>query len=116
MNSTTIVFFTFSYDDVVVIYFSCFYRVVQVFGLDVYINPRVASLPQHQHLFGGNGCHKDVMDNRDGGYACTGIDALPKNFESLLDCRKILPTDIQRQNVLWYKLPWVCNPNARFKN
>ena len=35
--------------------------------LMVFINPRVASLPKHHHLFGGNGCFKEINDNRDGG-------------------------------------------------
>ena len=44
---------------------------------DVFINPRVMGLPQHQHLVGGPGCWHD------GGYLipCGGVDALPAEFQ-----------------------------------
>lgn len=32
-----------------------------VFGMMVFINPAVASLPQHQHLFGGHGCYANKV-------------------------------------------------------
>lgn len=55
-------------------------------GLQVFINPIVASLPQHHHLFGGGGCYDDSIDNNNGGRECTGVDALPGDYLPLLDC------------------------------
>lgn len=52
----------------------------------IFMNPSVASLPQHHHLFGGNGCYNGVINNADGGIPCTGVDALPEKYSSLLDC------------------------------
>ena len=57
-------------------------------GMHVFINPSVASLPKHAHLFGGNGCYNGVIDNRDNGVACDGLDKLPDAYRSLLDCKK----------------------------
>ena len=53
----------------------------------MYINPRVASLPEHQHLFSGNGCYGGKDGNSDGGVPCKGEDALPAQYEPLLDCK-----------------------------
>lgn len=68
----------------------------------MFVNPRVASLPQHHHLFGGDGCFNEVVDNRDGGKLrrsfkiimmsfnlgspCVGADILPAKYESILKC------------------------------
>jgi hypothetical protein len=57
-----------------------------VHGMQVFINPVVASLPQHHHLFGGWGCFDDTINNRRGGVKCTGEDALPPQYLPLLDC------------------------------
>jgi 2-polyprenyl-3-methyl-5-hydroxy-6-metoxy-1,4-benzoquinol methylase len=57
--------------------------------LMVFINPAVASLPQHAHLFGGHGCHQDVWENAEGGTPCVGADAVPSEFLSLLECFKL---------------------------
>jgi hypothetical protein len=84
------------------------------FGLDIYVNPRVASLPQHQHLFGGKGCFSTVMDNRDGGVACSGVDAIPSEFESLIDCFRPMP-NMPRPQIKWQEIPWSCSPNPRLK-
>lgn len=46
--------------------------------MQVFINPRVASLPQHQHLFGGPGC----WDGRS--RDCEGPDKLPPRYEPLI--------------------------------
>jgi hypothetical protein len=70
----------------------------------VFINPRVASLPQHQHLIGGNGCFRNVLDNRDGGIPCIGADALPLQFESLLKCNRTL----EAGNRDWRNALWKC--------
>lgn len=56
--------------------------------LQVYINPRVAGLPQHQHLFGGPGCWRDCEKPEFGRCPCTGADALPPRFEPLLKSSK----------------------------
>ena len=43
----------------------------------VFINPEVASLPTHAHLFGGPRC---TFDSGDSIFECTGKDALPDQF------------------------------------
>ena len=40
--------------------------------LMVFINPKVASLPQHAHLVGGHGGCYATTDNLNGGSPCTG--------------------------------------------
>lgn len=55
-------------------------------SMQVFINPKVASLPKHAHLIAGNGCKGQVVGNQDGGLPCTGVDALPKEYETLLSC------------------------------
>jgi SAM-dependent methyltransferase len=58
----------------------------------VYINPAVASLPQHDHLFGGHGC----IWGQERGVKCEsgkfkwwneGVDAVPPKYQSLLECK-----------------------------
>jgi hypothetical protein len=44
----------------------------------VFINPAVASLPEHAHLLGGDGCYEG------GGSDCKGTDALPARFLPVL--------------------------------
>lgn len=58
-----------------------------IHSMMVFINPRVASMPQHHHLIGGNGCYGNKINNRDGGVPCTGEDALPARYEALLECK-----------------------------
>lgn len=57
----------------------------------VFINPTVASRPEHQHIMGGHGCFhpgKSSYDNfGNTGVPCKGVDALPPQYEALLDCR-----------------------------
>lgn len=58
-----------------------------IHGMMVFINPAVASLPQHRHLIGGHGCYADKIDNLNGGQPCKGADRLPMEYEALLDCQ-----------------------------
>lgn len=77
----------------------------------VFINPAVASLPQHKHLIGGHGCYGGTVDNEDGGAVCKGVDALPANFHSLARCmRHRKPGSIESYS----RYPWVCksHPDA----
>ena len=69
----------------------------------MFINPSVASLPKHQHIFGGHGCFKESVDNRDGGKACEGEDELPFDYKALLDCKKTVEdqTDAGYLKSLW---------------
>ncbi len=57
-------------------------------NLLVFINPAVASLPEHSHLFGGHGCYGDVIGNEDGGIACKQTDKLPVEYTPLINCAK----------------------------
>jgi 2-polyprenyl-3-methyl-5-hydroxy-6-metoxy-1,4-benzoquinol methylase len=84
-----------------------------VHGMDVFINPRVATLPQHRHLFGGKGCYGDAVDNQNGGRACVGEDALPASFETLLDCSRMRSKDDTGQRYI--NIPWDCKQNPRYK-
>jgi SAM-dependent methyltransferase len=61
-------------------------------GMRVYINPPVAALPQHDHIFGGHGC----IWGDDTGIKCEGgryrwwderVDAVPLRYQSLLECK-----------------------------
>lgn len=38
-----------------------------LFNMLVFINPMVSSLPEHEHLYAGEGCFKEEVHNRDGG-------------------------------------------------
>lgn len=75
-------------------------------GMIAFINPSVASLPQHRHLFGGNGCYNEVYDNQDGGVPCMGVDTLPLEYQSLINCNKYYVTG---EN--WSEYEWACKPN-----
>eukprot|EP01036_Dinobryon_divergens_P031364 gene31364-40750_t len=75
-------------------------------GLLVFINPSVASLQKHSHLFGGNGCYKGAIDNRDGGEECTGPDELPSAFKALMTCSK--PSDFKSDEE-YSQTYWKCN-------
>lgn len=79
-------------------------------GMMAFLNPPVASLPQHQHLFGGHGCYNMVEENRDGGIACTGVDSLPAEYESLLNCDKYYSPGHLKQHI---NETWNCRPNPR---
>ena len=79
--------------------------------LQVFVNPSVASLPQHAHLFGGHGCYKDAFDSRDGGQACEGEDALPSALSSLLDCRKPSNISSSSDDIEYVKTLWTCKRN-----
>ena len=69
----------------------------------VFINPSVASLPLHAHLFGGHGCYRGATDNRDGGQACKGEHALPAALSALMDCQK--PSNITAEDLRTF---WTC--------
>jgi hypothetical protein len=72
-----------------------------VHGMMVFINPAVASLPAHKHLFGGHGCYANKVDNTNGGQPCVGKDALPAQYEALLSC------------VVEKRVMWNCQKNPR---
>lgn len=79
----------------------------------VFINPKVAALPKHHHIFGGHGCFGDVIDNRDGGKACMAHeDILPESYQSLMNCSRY--ADVKRlrskeeKGNAWQKAIWKC--------
>jgi hypothetical protein len=61
-------------------------------GMLVFVNPYVASLSKHDHLFAGDGCYSvnGQVDNLDGGTPCLGEDKLPARYDALLRCYKDL--------------------------
>lgn len=73
-----------------------------IHSMMVFINPKVASLPEHQHVIGGNGCYGGKIENKDNGIPCEGVDALPPHYEALLDCKLKVETD-------W----WDCQKSSR---
>ena len=86
----------------------------------VFINPVVASLPRHHHLFGGNGCFNHVVDNRDGGAPCgtpddkKGVekrDILPSNYQSILNCYRSTRDMPYKDN--WKHAIWECSKNPQ---
>ena len=86
-----------------------------VHGMDVFVNPRVASLPQHKHLFGGKGCYGDAVDNQNGGRACLGVDALPASYETLLDCSRERKRSSGGDRK-FISIPWQCKRNSRYQS
>lgn len=82
-------------------------------GMDVFINPRVAGLPQHKHLFAGKGCYHESVDNQNGGMACPPPDNLPPEFETLLDCTRMRTG--QDKSLRYMDIPWNCRKNPRYK-
>lgn len=83
-----------------------------IHGMDVFLNPRVAGLPQHKHLFGGKGCYGEAIDNQNGGRACVGVDALPPQYETLLDCTRQKQSGRKSRYI---ESPWACQKNPRYK-
>ncbi len=83
-----------------------------IHGMDVFINPKVASLPQHKHLFGGNGCYAESVDNQNGGRPCFGVDALPKEYEAILECSRTR----KNPNDKYIGIPWDCHENKRYSS
>jgi hypothetical protein len=57
-------------------------------GIMVFVNPYVAALPGHHHLFSGDGCYKGSLANIDGGEPCTGEDMILAQYDTLLRCYK----------------------------
>ena len=85
-----------------------FYAQALRHGLLVFINPSVASLPQHDHLFGGHGCYNFEIDNLNGGINCSDpVDYLPKSYQSLLDCSRTTTSKEKDYN----NIPWICQRN-----
>ena len=81
------------------------------FGMRVFINPAVAGLRQHHHLFSGWGCYNDKsIDNSLGGTECKGVDALPSDYIPLLDCLvdKDKKSPREKNNEIWK-----CQPDKR---
>lgn len=76
-------------------------------GMYVFINPYVASLPEHRHLFGGNGCYNGVVDNENGGEPCEGVDALPVQYHSILQCTRWRNDSISPLPE-YIQSPWTC--------
>eukprot|EP00596_Hydrurales_sp_CCMP1899_P000890 CAMPEP_0119036722 /NCGR_PEP_ID=MMETSP1177-20130426/4628_1 /TAXON_ID=2985 /ORGANISM="Ochromonas sp, Strain CCMP1899" /LENGTH=300 /DNA_ID=CAMNT_0006996993 /DNA_START=253 /DNA_END=1155 /DNA_ORIENTATION=- len=68
-------------------------------GLMVFINPLIASMDEHSHIFSGHGCYSGVISNRDGGKSCEGLEKLPERYKPLLDCsRKEQKSSKSRKN------------------
>jgi len=88
------------------------------YRLMVFINPKVAALPQHHHLFGGHGCFSKVIDNRDGGTPCTNNaktnDVLPARYQSLINCtrqadlRNFDKKTKEEKSAAWQNAVWSC--------
>eukprot|EP01041_Mallomonas_annulata_P009475 gene9475-19681_t len=67
--------------------------------MHVYINPEVASLPQHAHIFSGHGC---IFGNETN-IPCsermkwfTEVDSVPFKYQSLLECKYISKSKTDR--------------------
>jgi hypothetical protein len=77
--------------------------------MQVFINPDVASLKEHHHVFSGWGCYNDnALDNLYGGIECKGVDALAGDYVPLLDC--FVDKDKKLSTM---KEIWECKPNRR---
>lgn len=81
-------------------------------SMNVFINPPVASLPQHKHLIAGDGCYSGVFVNQDGGKLCEGADALTPEFESILKCKKTIDPQYPGEGEQdWKDSMWGCAKN-----
>lgn len=83
----------------------------------VFVNPSVAGLEKHQHLFGGNGCYNPINyihGNEGGGMRCNNeLDRLPVSFEALLSCvRRRNNSEVRSKRNYLYN-PWLCQHNDR---
>lgn len=78
-------------------------------GIKVFINPSVASLPKHKHLFGGHGCFDGAPDNNNGGKPCMGVDRLPADYMPLIECKKEKTKWRDLHQLPWYNISWTCN-------
>jgi hypothetical protein len=70
-------------------------------GIMVFINPLIASMDKHSHIFSGHGCYSvdGVIANQDGGDPCKGLEKLPEMYASILDCsRKKQESSASRKN------------------
>lgn len=77
------------------------------FTMRVYINPTIASLPKHDHLFSGDGCYKNELNNRDGGTPCLGEDKLPDKYNSLIRCYRDKKASIAK-GIPMEEMYWNC--------
>lgn len=80
-------------------------------GMRVFINPTVASLPNHHHLFAGNGCYGGSIDNRKGGAPCKDADALPTDYIPLMDCKPPKAPFVNRLQFTVFE--WMCQRDER---
>ena len=83
------------------------------YRLLVFINPRVAALPKHHHLFGGHGCFGNVIDNRDGGAPCLeSEDILSDRYRSLMNCSRFVDVSKlktkKEKGSAWQNAVWKC--------
>lgn len=77
----------------------------------VFINPAVAGLREHHHIFSGWGCYNPRgHDNILGGKECdqNEVDRLPGDYIPLLDCS----VDKARKEKSRLEI-WECKPDAR---
>ena len=85
----------------------------------VFINPEVASLDQHAHLFNGYGCfgHNNGWDNIDGGIPCQSMNAvadiIPTQHQPLLNCVKSRDKNHDKVETVWEDKIWECTPNDK---
>ena len=63
----------------------------------VFINPKIASLPRHDHLMAGYGCYSGNINNAGGGVDCKDGDKLPLRYQSLLNCKK----NVEKKEEIW---------------
>ena len=75
----------------------------------VFINPTVAQLDEHSHLFGGDGCIwgelKNIPCSKTHRWFNPDVDIVPKRFQSLLDCK--LPD--RKLNATLDRDLWICH-------
>jgi SAM-dependent methyltransferase len=88
-------------------------------GLMVFINPEVASLPEHDHLFSGDGCYdaKWGVGNTFGGEPCISKeDILPERYIPLLRCTRT-EEDAEVLGIKHDQLWWQCEkqPKQNYK-
>ena len=81
----------------------------------VFINPAVAQLDEHSHIFGGDGCiwadTKNVPCSKTHRWFNPDVDIVPERFQSLLDCK--LPD--KKINASAEKDLWICTKRSKDK-
>ena len=84
----------------------------------VFINQKVASRPEHQHLVSGHGCKWDnalIPCDKRFKWFNSDVDTPSNNHQALLQCEHKREAMAQFNSMAWAGGPWNCKPNPDFR-